>query len=159
MAEDGKKTTDDEELGEGGMRALRAERDENRNLRKELQALKDAKQAEDDSKLKDAEKWQRKYEQTQAELTSLKTANEQAALRQKIADEFSKDGPAIPVSLIAGTDEKSMRESAEQLKQFVGEQNAPRRPQPDSHLGKESSGDNNGSDDADRALSILGFGE
>ncbi|AOT23132.1 scaffolding protein [Mycobacterium phage Taquito] len=98
----------DEALGEGGEKALKAEREARRKAerdlaaaRAELQKIEDAKKSELQKALERAQEAEKRAEQ--AEL---------AALRQKIAN---REGKKVPVSALTGTTEEELTAQADAL--------------------------------------------
>lgn len=139
----------DEQLGEAGMRALRAEREENRQLREDLRKLKDEIQAQKDAELSDLDKWKKKAEAADAKVKAFEKQQETDAIRQKVAEraEF-KD---VPADLITGGTEEEMVATATKIASLLG----PRTPEQNPFL---EGGNADGEDTDQSALGILGFG-
>lgn len=140
----------DEKLGEGGMRALQAERDANKQLRAEMQKLRDEIQAAQDEKLTKEEQLTKRLTEAEAKAKSLEDANTRRALRDKIAEEVG-----VPAELVSGDDEEGMRANATRLKAWNEDATGPRVPKKDPGQGA-GSGEAGTDEDAD-ALEILGF--
>lgn len=162
MAESGKPatTTDaDEPLGEGGINALKAERAEKRDLKKQLDELKSEfdtlkkeKDKLDTEKLSKEEKLQKQVNELTEARDTLVKEQELAKLRREVA---GREGKEVPEALLTGTDRASLEASADGLLEYAGKSTAPRKPEPNPHLGGTS--EDNGDTDT-TALGVLGFG-
>lgn len=145
----GEEEKPDEKLGEGGLRALQAEREANKTLRAEMQALRDKLQASEDEKLSKEDLLEKRAQEAEAKATALEAANARRDLRDKIA----KD-EGVPAELLAGDDEDGLKASATRLKEFL-EESTGTRLQPDPGQG-QGSGEQGADTDAD-ARAVLGF--
>lgn len=141
------KNDNDEQLGEAGIRALRAEREDNKNLRSENATLK--------QQLAEAE------QQRDANLTRATTAEGRV---KELETEKEIDGikaevsktTGVPLTLLKGATKEEIEAHAEELKPFVT--NGPRPPKPDHTQGQNLDGAATTDKDTE-ALSILGFGD
>lgn len=144
-------TTDkkDEPLGEGGYRALVAEREANKELRAQLKELQETVKKHDEEKLSKEEALLKRAEEAEARVKALETADEQRKLRAAVAKDHD-----VPEDLLNGSNEEELKASAERLKSFLEEATGPRKPDVNPYLGKDSS-ENTDSETAARA--VLGF--
>lgn len=152
MAEDDSTTPvekKDEVLGEGGLRALQAERDANKELRARLQQLEKDAEARENEKLSKEEQLAKRAEAAEARATELESAEALRKLRDEVAEETG-----IPAKLLSGSDKESLTASAAGLKEFLEESSGPRQPAPNPYAGHDSG---EGSDQETEARAVLGF--
>lgn len=126
--------SDSVELGEGGKKALDAERkraSEAEKLAKELKAQVDAL---NDSKLSETERLQKQLDALAADYQAAQVE----AARNRVAAE--EQIPAGLVGYLTGTDEASIRESAKVLKSAIAEASKPGTPAPDPSQGAANGG-------------------
>ena len=146
----GEENKPDEKLGEGGLRALQAERDANKQLRADMQKLRDDLQAREDEKLSKEDQLTKRAVEAEAKAKALEDANTRRTLRDKIAKEAG-----VPAELLSGDDEDGLKASADRLKEYLEESTGPRVPKTDPGQG-QGSGENGADTDAD-ARAVLGF--
>jgi len=137
----------DEVLREAGKRALIAEREENKELKRQLKEAKDAKEAADAEKLSNEQKAVRRAEKAEALVAKYEAKETVSKLRADIAKELEIEDHA---DLIYGEDEASLRAHAEKIKAAFG----PTTPEPNPYLGKELGA---GGDADQDARALLGF--
>lgn len=140
----------DEKLGEGGMRALQAEREANKKLRADMQALQDKLQSFEDEKLTKEQQLEKRAQEAEARVQALEAANTRRTLRDKVAKEVG-----VPAELLNGDDEDELKASADRLKEFLEETTGPRTPKPNPHAGSGSG--EGASDEEAEARAVLGF--
>lgn len=140
-------TTDelDKPLRDEGLRALKAERKNNKILADQLKELKDKWDAAEAEKLSKEEQATKRAEAAEAEVQRFKQERELDVLKADVAK-----AKGVPADLLAGTDQASLEAFADRIKEHMG----PQKPEPNPFLGSESAG---GDQDSD-AKSILGFG-
>ena len=141
---------DDEKLGEGGLKALKAERDSNKELRARLKKLEDEREAEEQQKLTESQKLEKRAADAEARVKAMEAEKEVRRLRSTVAEEEN-----VPSDLLTGETEEEVKASAKRLTEYLESVNGPRRPQPNPYAGKTSSGN---TDTNTEALSVLGFG-
>lgn len=156
--DDSKNGKKDEPLGEGGMRALEAERDNVRTLKREntelatkLDKLEQAVAKAERSKLSKEEQQTARITELENENTALKKSKELDTIRREVAKTAE-----VPEELLTGEDRATLEASAAKLKEWHGDSTAQRKPDPNPYLGDNNSGDHGG--DEASALSVLGFG-
>lgn len=146
---------DDQTLRPEGLRALHAERAENKDLKKQLKDLQDKWDTAEAEKLSKEEAAVKRAEKAERERDELKASRERDDLVGKISEETG-----IPKRLLTGSDEKELRESAKEAQAFAEGFRGPRRPAPDPTQGRNNpSNGKSGDDDDAEALAVLGFGE
>lgn len=118
-----------EQLGEGGKKALDAERKRAAEAEKQAKALQAQIDALNDSKLTETERLQKQLE----ELSSKYEAAQLASTRDRVA--VSEQIPEGLVGYLTGTSEDEIRESAKQLKAAIAEAAKPGTPAPDPSQG------------------------
>lgn len=140
----------DEPLGEGGLRALQAEREENRTLRQQMKEIQAKLDAADAEKLSKEELLTKQLNEANNRVRQYEQEKELSRIREKIADDTG-----VPAKLLAGvgSDEDSIKAFAATLSEHLKEQ--PRRPDPNPHAGSNNSGD--GGDEDANARAVLGF--
>lgn len=153
----GKPKDNDEALGEGGLKALQAERAANKASQQQIKDLQDKLDAIEAEKLSKEEAAIKRAEKAEKERDELRQAQETAKLKDEVAKAHSDDDVTIPVHLLTGTTKEELDASATALKEFLGAATGPRRPAPDRTQGQNT--DNVQTDDDADALSVLGFGE
>lgn len=118
-------------LGEGGKKALEAERKRASEAEKQAKALQAQIDALNDSKLTETERLQKQIE-------DLSTRYEQAQLaetRQRVA--VAEQIPSQLVGYLAGSDEAELIDSARTLKAAITEATKPGTPKPDPSQGAQ----------------------
>ncbi|QGJ96794.1 scaffolding protein [Gordonia phage Cleo] len=153
----GKPKDNDEALGEGGLKALQAERAANKTAQTTIKELQDKLDAIEAEKLSKEEAAIKRAEKAEKERDELRQAQETEKLKNQVAKDHSDDDVTIPVHLLTGTTKEELDASATALKEFLGAATGPRRPAPDPNQGRNN--DHVQTDDDADALSVLGFGE
>lgn len=118
-------------LGEGGKKALEAERKRASEAEKQAKALQAQLDALNDSKLTETERLQKQIE-------DLSTRYEQAQLaetRNRVA--VAEQIPSQLVGYLAGSDEAELIDSAQTLKAAIAEATKPGTPKPDPSQGAQ----------------------
>ena len=123
-----------EALGEGGKKALDAERKRAAEAEKQAKALQAQLDALNDAKLTETERLQKQLDA----LTSDYRAAQVDAARNRVAAE--EQIPAGLVGYLAGDDESAIRESAKVLKSAIAEAAKPGTPAPDPSQGASGAG-------------------
>lgn len=144
-------SSNDEQLGENGLKALRAERDANKTLRAELKKLQDDIAARENEKLSEKEQLEKRATDAEARVKALQDAEARRQLRDKVAKELE-----VPAALLSGETDEELRASAEALKEYTESLSGPRRPEPNPHAGRQVSTGGDGNEDTD-ARAVLGF--
>lgn len=139
---------EDEPLREEGYRALLAEREQVKELKRELKALQDAKAEADQKDLSERDKAIKRAEAAEARLKEFEQRETVEKLKKDVAKKLGMEEYA---DLLAGTDEESLKAHAEKLKAALG----PQKPEPNRFLGPETP---EGADADAQALNALGFG-
>ncbi|QFG05084.1 scaffolding protein [Gordonia phage Dre3] len=153
----GKPKDNDEALGEGGLKALQAERAANKTAQTTIKELQDKLDSIEAEKLSKEEAAIKRAEKAEKERDELRQAQETEKLKNQVAKDHSDDDVTIPVHLLTGTTKEELDASATALKEFLGAATGPRRPAPDPNQGRNN--DHVQTDDDTDALSVLGFGE
>lgn len=139
----------DEKLGEGGIKALKAERDAREAAEKELSELRAEKQKAEDAKLSDIQRANKERDDAAAETAKLRSDNSRLSALAKYPV------PAEYQDLVTGSDTATFEASAKKLSELHAraEGKSP-RPDPVPGSGNRSGDDNNsgGSIAAGRAL-------
>lgn len=151
------KGDDDQSLGEGGLKALQAERAAKKAAEATAKDLQDKLDALEAEKLSKEEAAIKRAEKAERERDELRTAQEVAKLKDEVAKDHSDDDVTIPVHLLTGTTKEELDASATALKEFLGAATGPRRPGPDPNQGRNN--DHVKTDEDADALSVLGFGD
>lgn len=144
---------DDETLRPEGMRALIAERESNKELKRQLKELTDAAEKAEEEKLSKEQAATKRAEKAENELKELQKSRDRDELVRKISEETG-----VPARLITGGDEKEMRDAAKDAEAFAKGFKGPRMPAPDPTQGNNNPPKKGTEDDAE-ALAVLGFGE
>ncbi|MFI2563016.1 DUF4355 domain-containing protein [Paenarthrobacter sp. NPDC018779] len=118
--------TTTQELGDGGIKALQAERDARKAAEKANADLAAKLKAFEDAKLSDLEKAQNAANESAAELAKLRSEN----IRNTVA--LSKGVPADLVEFLTGDTEEAVAAKADLL---LARLNAPTSPRPDPSQG------------------------
>lgn len=126
--------SDSVELGEGGKKALEAERKRASEAEKQAKALQAQIDSLNDAKLTETERLQKQLDA----LTSDYQAAQVDAARNRVAAE--EQIPAGLVGYLTGSDEVSIRESAKVLKSAIAEASKPGTPAPDPSQGAATGG-------------------
>lgn len=121
-----------EALGDGGKKALEAERKARADAEKVAKDLKAQIDALNDSKLSETERLQKQIDA----LTADYQAAQVDAARNRVAAE--EQIPAGLVGYLTGADESEIRESAKVLKSAIAEASKPGTPAPDPSQGASS---------------------
>lgn len=119
-------TTTTQELGDGGIKALQAERDARKAAEKTAAEYAAKLKAFEDAKLSDLEKAQNAANESAAELSKLRSEN----IRNTVA--LSKGVPADLVEFLTGDTEEAVAAKADLL---LARLNAPTSPRPDPSQG------------------------
>lgn len=119
-------TTTTQELGDGGIKALQAERDARKAAEKTNAELAAKLKEFEDSKLSELELAKRAAEDSASELTKLRTEN----IRNTVA--LTKGVPADLVEFLTGDTEEAVAAKADLL---LARLNAPTSPRPDPSQG------------------------
>lgn len=143
----------DKPLGEAGYRALVDERAANKDLKAEVNRLKQELEVSQG----ETETWKTRASEADNKLKEREAADQLATLREEVAKEKSDESRKVPAHLLNGTTKEELEASADQLLEYLGETSGPRPPKPDPNQG-QSQGEGASHDDAD-ALAILGFGD
>lgn len=104
---------DDEQLGEGGKKALKAERDARSKAEKELAEARAALQEIEDAKLSDIERAKKERDEIAAETATLRTEN------ARLAALATYPVPEKYQHLVIGTDEASFLASAKDVSELA----------------------------------------
>lgn len=129
----------DEPLGEGGKRALEAEREANKNLKKELQAALARIGEFEDAQRSDEEKQQHKIKELEEELTALRSNNSTLEHQILVSEVVTEVG--LPVTLagrLKGESKEELLEDAKSLMELVVPE-GPRKPAPVPEAGRVGS--------------------
>ncbi|SDW33179.1 hypothetical protein SAMN04487912_102358 [Arthrobacter sp. cf158] len=120
----------DEKLGEGGLKALQAERDARAKAEKDLAEAKSALQKIEDAKLSDIQRAQKERDDAAAALAAAKSEN------ARLAALAAHPVPADYQDLVVGTDEASYLASAKKVAELYAKaEGKPFRPAPDHSQG------------------------
>jgi len=125
-AEPAAEVTENQELGDGGKKALQAERDARKAAEKANAELAAKLKEFEDSKLSELERAKKEAEESAAELARLRTEN----VRSKVA--IDKGVPADLIEFLTGDSEESIAAKADLL---MARLNAPGTPKPDPSQG------------------------
>lgn len=126
----------DEQLGEGGKRALEAEREARKNLEKELREATALIEQFKDAQRSDEEKQQHKIETLEAELNQARLDKETLEHQLLVADVAAEVGlPAELAARLQGDDRESLLADAAALKALLGPEGA-RKPAPVPEAGR-----------------------
>jgi hypothetical protein len=117
------------ELGDGGKKALEAERRRANALEKQLKAFQSQAEAQEASKLTELERAQKAANDAAAQLAEY----QRTTLRQKVA--LEKGLPASLVNRLQGDDEDALSADADALLALL---NAPTSPKPDPSQGAKA---------------------
>ena len=128
-----------EVLGDGGKKALEAERKARADAEKAAKDFKAQLDALNDAKLSETERLQKQLDA----LTADYQAAQVEAARNRVAAE--EQIPAGLVGYLTGSDEAAIRESAKVLKSAIAEASKPGTPAPDPSQGAASAGATGGS--------------
>lgn len=123
-----------EVLGDGGKKALEAERKARADAEKAAKDFKAQLDALNDAKLTETERLQKQLDA----LTADYQAAQVEAARNRVAAE--EQIPAGLVGYLTGTDEAAIRESAKVLKSAIAEASKPGTPAPDPSQGAATGG-------------------
>ena len=118
-----------EHLGEGGKKALDAERKRAAEAEKQAKALQAQLDALNDSKLTETQRLQKQFE----ELTSQYQASQIEATRNRVI--AAEQIPSSLAGFVSGDDEAAMVASAQALKTALAEASKPGTPVPDPSQG------------------------
>lgn len=127
--EAGEIQSDSEALGEGGKKALEAERKRADGAEKTAKELKAQIDALSDAKLTETERLQKQLDALAADYQAAQVE----AARNRVAAE--EQIPAGLVGYLTGSDESAIRESAKVLKSAIAEASKPGTPAPDPSQG------------------------
>ncbi|AYR01508.1 scaffolding protein [Arthrobacter phage Seahorse] len=120
----------DQPLGEGGLKALQAERDARAKAEKDLADAKAALQKIEDAKLSDIQRAQKERDDAAAELAAAKSDN------ARLAALATHPVPKEYQDLVVGTDEASYLASAKKVAELYAKaEGKPFRPAPDPSQG------------------------
>lgn len=122
---------DDEELGEGGKKALQSERDARKQLEREIADLR-SKNKEYEDATKSAEE---KQAERLAELEESSTKNALRVLQYEVA--AAKGLPLSAATRLTGASKEALEKDAEELKKLLGP-STPAPPKPDPSQGNGS---------------------
>ena len=117
---------DPAELGDGGKKALEAERKRANALEKQLKQFQSERELAEAAKLSDLERAQKAAQEAAAQLAEY----QKTAIRQKVA--LEKGIPANLVDRLRGDDEESLSVDADELLALL---NKPTSPRPDPSQG------------------------
>ncbi|QCR53214.1 hypothetical protein C1N80_06210 [Brachybacterium sp. SGAir0954] len=118
-----------EQLGEGGKKALDAERKRAADAEKRVKALEAQLEEKANASLSEAELMQKQIEALSAKYE----AAQQASLRDRVA--VSEQIPEGLIGYLTGSTEDDIRDSAKQLKAAIAEAAKPGTPAPDPSQG------------------------
>lgn len=139
----------DETLGDSGLRALEAERQENRELRAQLKELQSKVDTAEQEKLSKEERLQAQLTEAQNKVKALEQAKELDTIRRDVAKTAG-----IPEHLLHGDSKEALEASAKAYKEHIEELTGSKTPEPNPYLGNDPG---NGSDPDTEARKILGF--
>lgn len=142
-----------DELGEGGKKALVAEREARKVAERDAAALKarvDELEAVSLSELEKAQKAAADADARAADFQAQIKARDVEILRQRVANELKL--PTELVDRLRGDDEESIRADAKSLAAIIPAANGNPRPKPDPFQGGDGSGLHSSIDSADRAF-------
>lgn len=131
---------DDAALGEGGIKALNAERDARAEAEKRAKELEARLQAIEDANKTEAEKAEAELQRRLAELDARDAslaAQEHELLRRSVAT--AKGLPAELAGRLQGDDRKALEKDADALLAMVVPSGEPRKPKPVANLGNGAS--------------------
>lgn len=143
----------DAELGEGGKKALVAERESRKAAERDaaaLQARVDELEAASLSELEKAQKAAADADARAADFEAQIKARDVEILRQRVANELKL--PAELVDRLRGDDEEAIRADAKSLAAIIPTANGSPRPKPDPFQGGDGTGLHSSINDADRAF-------
>lgn len=130
----------DEALGEGGIKALNAERDARAEAEKRAKELESRLQAIEDANKTEAEKAEAELQRRIADLDARDAsiaAQEHDLLKRSVA--ASKGLPADLADRLQGDDRKALEKDADALLAMVAPAGEPRKPKPVANLGSNAS--------------------
>lgn len=138
--------TDTEQLGDGGKKALEAERAARKEAEKQIRELSEKVSQFEDAGKSEAEKQEQRMEQLAAELAAATAAKSELEHRLLISEVVSEVGlPAELAERLRGDDRDALLEDAKQLKELLAP-GGPRKPAPVPEAGAARGGSRSNAD-------------